>query len=61
METKSEAGFVVCIVSSGAREDDSLFYMLVARYSGATERVGQIVEALLKDAPEITDLEVEHD
>jgi hypothetical protein len=61
LETKSEAGFVVCIVSSGARGEDALFHMLVSRYSGATERVGQIVEALLKDAPGITDLEVEHD
>ena len=58
LEIKSEAGFVVCNVSSGAREDDALFYMLVSHFSGATERVGQIVEALLKNAPEITDLEV---
>jgi hypothetical protein len=61
LEVKSEAGFVVCDVSSGARKDDALFYMLVSRFSGATERVGQIVEALLKNAPEITDLEVKHD
>jgi hypothetical protein len=61
LEAKSEAGFVVCDVSSGARGDDTLFYMLVSRFSGATERVGQIVEALLKNAPEITDLEVERD
>jgi hypothetical protein len=61
LEVKSEAGFVVCNVSSGAREDYALFYMLVSRFSGATERVGQIVEALLKNAPEITDLEVERD
>jgi hypothetical protein len=61
LEVKSEAGFVVCNVSSGAREDDALFYMLVSRFSGATERVGQIVEALLKNAPEITYLEVERD
>jgi hypothetical protein len=61
LEVKSEAGFVVCNVSSGARADDSLFYMLVSRFSGATERVGEIVEALLKNAPEIVDLEVERD
>ncbi len=61
LEAKSEAGFVCCIFSSGAREDDALFYMLVSRFSGATERVGQIVEAILKNAPEITDLEVVRD
>ncbi len=61
LEVKSEAGFVVCNVSSGARGDDALFYMLVSRFSGATERVGQIVEALLKISPEIADLEVERD
>ena len=58
LEVKSEAGFVVCDVSSGARRDDALFYMLVSRFSDATERVGQIVEALLQNASEITDLEV---
>jgi hypothetical protein len=61
LEAKSEAGFVVCIFCTGAREDDALFHMLVSRFSGATERVGQIVEVLLKNAPEITDLEVEPD
>jgi hypothetical protein len=61
LELKSEAGFVVCNVSSGAREDDALFYMLVSRFGGASERAGQIVEDLLKNAPEITDLEVEPD
>jgi hypothetical protein len=61
LQVKSGAGFVVCNVSSGARQDDALFYMLVSRFSGATERVGQIVEALLKNAPEITDLEVMRD
>jgi hypothetical protein len=61
LEAKSEEGFVCCIFSTGARDDDTLFGMLVARYGGATERVGQIVEAILRSAPEITDLEVEGD
>jgi hypothetical protein len=59
LQTKSQPGFVVCDVSGGARDDDSLFYMLVSRFGGATEEVPRIVEDILTQAPEITELEVE--
>jgi hypothetical protein len=61
VEAKPETGFVTCIFCTGGRNDEALFHMLVSRFSGASERVGEIVEALLKEAPEITDLEVERD
>jgi hypothetical protein len=59
LQTASEGGFVVCDVSAGGSGDDeSLFYMLISRFKGATEHVGGIVEAILKESPEIEALEM---
>lgn len=50
--------FVLCIVS-GSRGDESLFELLVTEIGGATADVGDIIEHILRNASEITELRVD--
>jgi hypothetical protein len=56
-EVPSSVGFVICIVS-GPERDDVRFHMLVSQIGGASAEVGHAIEAILRDAGEIIELEV---
>jgi hypothetical protein len=61
LQTSSKSGFVICNVSGGSRGENSLFYMLLSEYGGATGEVGQTVEDILSRSAEIAELEIERD
>jgi len=50
-------GFVLCIVS-GSPHDDSLIQLLVTEIGGAPKDVGDAIEHILRNASQITELEV---
>ena len=59
IEVPSGGGpFVLCIVS-GSSGDESLFLLLVTEIGGAPKDVEDVVEDILRNASEITELKVE--
>ena len=51
--------FVHCIVSGIRRGDASLFELLVVEIGGAPEDVGHVIEHILRNASQITELRVD--